>query len=544
MKKGKVCGILCIIIFLSLLLSVTPAAPVLADRGITLSPEKGNIGDLITLTGTDFNKSTDDNDKYAAVFFSSDEADTLDDIDDEVIHYAVLNDAVWLDEDGDFEITFRVPDELDDGSKDEDVSSGTYYVYVCHYIGTSLATRIRAVSTFTVSLGEISVYPSRGPVDTLVEIVGSDFSSNKNIRVEYDGFSVPIYSGNKQTNSRGDFISVIRIPESSSGSHAIVVNVSGEEADDVFGIEPGISINPTSGETGTTVTVTGAGFSRTEKVVIWFYNIAVATTATNVVGSYFVSFPVPELEGGFYNVDAVEGANVAKTSFSITTPPPPPPPQPQLLTSISMSATIGHIGQGVVMGGAGFEPSATVTIKYDDELLDAVSTDSNGVFAAAFTVPASRYGNHIITASDGTNTKEVNFAVESTPPPVSSLLLPQTGMELTSPIRFEWQTVTDASPPTTYTIQIATNPDFATSSIVIEKIGLTQTAYSSEKPYYWRARAIDGATNEGNWANPGTFFIVGGGIPVWTIVVIAIVAAILIFALGYYVNMKIGKSKG
>ena len=87
MKNVKAFRILSAVIFLPLFLVAALAAPVQAARGITLSPAEGKIGDLITITGTEFNKSTVYIDKYAAIYFSSDEASTIDDIADKVSHY-------------------------------------------------------------------------------------------------------------------------------------------------------------------------------------------------------------------------------------------------------------------------------------------------------------------------------------------------------------------------------------------------------------------------------------------------------------------------
>ena len=46
------------------------------------------------------------------------------------------------------------------------------------------------------------------------------------------------------------------------------------------------------------------------------------------------------------------------------------------------------------MTGSGFKADTTVIMKYDGLLLNDVTTDSNGVFAAAFNVPPSEHGNH------------------------------------------------------------------------------------------------------------------------------------------------------
>ena len=318
MKNIKLLRILFVCIFLSLLLVALPASPAQAVREITLSPIEGTVGTRITIEGTEFNKSTADTDKYAAIFFSSDEASTIDDIDTEVTHYKLLKEGVWLDEDGDFETTFRVPDTLDDGSKEEDVTSGTYYVYVCHYLGTTIQTRIRAVATFTVTMGKISLSPLRGTVGTLLEITGTDFAGNKSLTVKYDGFTVPIDSGNNKTNSRGDFNSVILVPDSVAGSHTVTAIVSGDEAEATFTVEPDISINPSSGETGTSVIISGTGFGKIKAVTIWFSNTAVATTTTSIVGSFYTNFNVPDIQAGRYNVEAEQGANIAKARLTVT----------------------------------------------------------------------------------------------------------------------------------------------------------------------------------------------------------------------------------
>ena len=560
MKNVKVFRILSTVIFLPLFLLATLATPVQATRGITLSPAEGKIGDLITITGTEFNKSTYNVDKYAAVYFSSDEASTTDDIDEEVSHYKRVKEAVWLDEQGDFETTFRVPDILDDGGKAEIVTTGTYYVYVCHYIGITIQRRIRAVATFTVTESEISLNPYEGLVDTLVEISGKDFIANEDIEIEYDSHETDILDGDDETDRNGEFVSFIRIPESAAGTHDITVIAGSSQVEAEFTVEPDIVLDKQSGEADTQVTVSGTGFGKLKEVIIGFYNAEVATTTTNKLGSFYVTFTVPELHAGPYNMDAKEGANIANAIFTITAPPlltPPPSeptPPPESLASISISTTTGNIGQGIIIGGAGFKADSIVTINYDNELLTSVSTDDNGNFEASFTVPTSKYGNHSITASDGINTSEINFSVESIPPPVPTLLLPEIEAKVKSPIRFDWQAVTDISPPITYTIQIATSPDFSVASTVLEKTGLTKTGYSvteeeslklgiSEKPYYWRVRAIDGAVNEGNWADTEIFYVVSTGMPFWSIITIAIIGAIILFTLGYFINSRTGKSK-
>jgi hypothetical protein len=558
MKSVRLLQIFSVIMFLSLMMLVMPVVPVKAAGEISLSPQAGATGTTITIKGTGFNKSTFSLDKYAAIYFSSDEASTLDDIGEEVTHYKLVNESVWLDEEGQLETTFEVPDILADSSKDEIVDSGTYYVYVCHYIGTTIQSRIIAVAEFTVTMGEIALSPLQGAVDTMVEIIGDDFPSNEEIMVRYDGSDIPITTGDRQTSSTGSFSSFIRIPDSISGSHTVVAIVSGVEGNATFSIEPEIFINPIEGKAGATVLVSGTGFGQLKTVKVWFDNAKVATITTNTWGSFHVDFTVPDRQAGIYNINAEEGANVAKTKYTITAPPPlptpEPPPTPEPSASISISATIGTIGQEIIIDGSSFESDSIVVLKYDDEPITSVTTDNDGFFTAAFTVPSSKHGNHSVTASDGTNILKVNFAVESTPPPVPLLLLPQMGDKVTSPIHFNWQAVIDNSPPVTYTLQIATSPEFSSNSMALERMELTTTEYSVtgeeslrlgiiETPYYWRVRAIDGALNEGNWSNAGTFYVVSSGIPTWAIITMPIIIAILLIAMGLYIGIKISSSR-
>ena len=202
MKYAKVLRIFSIAIILSLLVA---AAPVMAqDRFIVLSPEEGKIGDKIEIGGEGFNESTDLTERYANIYFSSDEANTLHDIDDEVTHYEILKEGQYLDYDGAFEDDFNVPAELSDGDDEEDVEIGTYYVYVCHY-GYN---RIRAVVEFTVVGGEIEIDPESGPVGTEVEIDGVEFGAEKDITVEYE--LARFYRGHRGPEMN-EFIQVIRV---------------------------------------------------------------------------------------------------------------------------------------------------------------------------------------------------------------------------------------------------------------------------------------------------------------------------------------------
>lgn len=445
--RGKIVTRFIGIITVALILLTLAAVPVLAqtERSVTLEPESGRIGDKIRITGTGFNKSTETVNKYAAIFFSSQEATTLDDIDSDVTTYERVNEGVWLNEDGDFKVTFTVPDELNDGKVDVDVTGGTYYVYVCHYQSITpaiIAPRIRAVTSFTVTKGEIVLLPKKGTVGTPIEVTGADFTKRADLTFKYDTYVVPVESGNKKTSNLGSFISTIQVPESTAGPHTVTAMTGGTQVSATFSVKPEIIISPTSGEGGTRVAIAGTGFGSRTAVEIWFHNTQMAIATTNAAGSFTLSFKVPSLNAGRYDVAAEGENNVAKVEFTIAVPPtvtPTPSPAPAPPASqaiISISVKEGYVGQGLASSGAGFKAGGLIVIEYDGQTVATTKADSNGLFAASFVIPVSKHGQHTIKAGDGTNAVEVKFTVEATPPPMPTLLSPQPGDKLQAPITF------------------------------------------------------------------------------------------------------------
>lgn len=558
MKYTKIFRLFGLAVILSLLAMAMPAAPAQALGTLTLVPEEGTIGSKVIVVGEGFSESTDTTDKFAAIFFSNQEATAVDDIDDDVTIYETLKDGVWLNEDGEFEEEFTVPDILNDGDANHTVTSGSYYVYVCYYVGTTLATRIRAVAEFTVIGGEITLSEDNGPVGTEVEITGAEFIAEETITIEYDGEEIDIAGGDDETDDDGEFVSSILIPESTAGDHTITLAVSGNEVEADFTVEPEIVLSPTSGEAETAVSVSGTGFGRRADVVVYFDDEPLATETTDTDGSFDAEFTVPDLEAGIYDVETEDDdENLDTAKFTITvpsssptpTPSPTPSPSPSATTA-SINQTSGHVGTDIMIGGAGFESDGTIVIKYDDQDLITARADSNGYFVAAFKIPVSQYGDHTITASDGTSAEEFTFTMESEAPSVPAPLLPERGVQVESPISFDWKEITDDSSPVTYTLQVADNPNFPVEAILLEKEGLTASGYTAtdaeeeelagkEAACYWRVKAVDAAANEGGWTGPGEFYVGEPfSLPNWLLYTLLGLGGLLLFVIGYYLGRR------
>ena len=542
MKYTKFLRIFSSALILSLLMVAVPATPALAlDYDIEIDPDEGEIGDRIDIIGEDWPESTDEDEEWAEVYFSAEEADTGDNIDIEVENYETVK-TVSIDDDGEFDTYFTVPDELTDGEDDEDVESGTYYIYASRY-GSSY---IRAAVEFTVTGGgETSLDPDEGPVGTEVEISGTDFGDEENITVEYDGDEIDIEGGDDETDSDGEFDTLIIIPESTAGDHTITVigEDSEAEVEDTFTVEPEVTIDPAEGGVGAPATVSGTGFDSKSDITIYLDGDDVATDETDSDGSFEVTFDVPAVASGTYDVEAYdEDDNSAGIEFSITA------------AVVNLSPATGHVDTEVTVSGAGYTAGTPLTIKYGDTEVATATAQTDGSFSATFKVPSSKYGEHNVTISDGTTTKQFIFTMESEAPSTPQPLLPQMGVKADQPAHFDWEDVTDDSLPVTYSLQIASSDDFAANSIVLEKTELAESEYtltekeqlepvSKEEPYFWRIKAVDGASNESEWTGAGEFSVGAaafgfGGMPNWAMYLLIGVGACIIGILGFWLGRR------
>jgi phosphodiesterase/alkaline phosphatase D-like protein len=143
----------------------------------------------------------------------------------------------------------------------------------------------------------------------------------------------------------------------------------------------------------------------------------------------------------------------------------------------------------------------------------------------------------VVTISDGTNTREFDFTMESEPPPTPAPV-PVTDVTAESTLQLQWEDVDDASLPVSYSLQIASDENFA--SITLEKKGLTESEYTltegerlkptrKETPYYWRVKATDSAANESEWSTTGSFNVTSGSaLPTWGIILLIVFGVLVI----------------
>ena len=480
---------------------------------ITLSPSSGGVGDTVTVDGTGFAASSS-----VTIYFDSTSVKT------------VTTDANGIFDDA----TFTVPESL----------VGTHTV-------KGKDTEDSPTVNFTTTQ-KVTVTPTSGAVGDTVTITGSGFAASSNVTIYFDTASV----GTATTNATGGFTNnTFIIPSTSRGSHTIKAqDASSNYATATFTVAQKITITPTSGAPGMTITVSGSGFAASKPVTIKYNAVTVttnpATIETDATGSFNISFTVPASVAGTYAVEVSDGTYTASTNFTITIN--------ITLSQVTSEASPGHVGMEITMSGTGFKPNSQIKITYTSApiALATITSNSAGAFSATFKIPKSEHGAHTLTASDGTNTLQATFTMEQTAPATPTLLLPLGGEEAKSRAVFEWENVTkdvndadELSAPVTYDLQIASDAGF--TSIVLEKTALATSGYAllkgeklesteKEAPYYWRVRAVDAASNAGDWTSSRTFYVGGSD---WGLYCLIGAGVILIFFLGFWAGRKT-KSSG
>ena len=510
-----------------------------ASENISLSLEEGEIGDKIDIKGDRFEAR-----RTFRIYFSSDKADNGDHIDTEVTAYKSTG-IKWTDDDGEFTITFTVPEQLVDGEDEEDVHGGDYYIYITYH----RSTNILAVANFTVIGGEIEINPEVGQVGTAVEISGIRFGSSQKISVEYDGDSVDIAKGDTGTDDDGEFTCTVIIPESTFGDHTLtVIDESGNEPEADFRVKPQITIDPTSGTAGDVIQITGTGFRDRAYITITFEDYRISTIPLSIYtkgnGSFRGSFAIPSHAGGGTSKIRAsdEDPNSAESELVILAG--------ISLTPVTSQSSPGHVGMELTLDGTGFAAEAQTTITYDNSAVDTFTTDNMGRFSETFVIPPGIAGDHTITVTSDTTTMTYTITVESEAPPIPVPLLPEMATTAEAETYFDWEDVNDPS-GITYTLQVGNDTNFR--AIVMEKTGLTQSEYTltkeekleSSEPdtsYYWRVKATDGASNEGKWTIPILFYVAlpQQEVPLNWILYIGIGLGVLVFGvLGFWVFKRI-----
>jgi hypothetical protein len=258
---GRPVAVLLCIFFVSASLLFSRAAPVLAAASITLDPVSGSPGTAIIVTGSGFPAST-----YGYVYFDANGNGLRD--SGEPYQFPSTTSA------GDLPagVTLTVPA----------VAPGDYDVIANIPTASPL---VDASATFAVtgSAVSLSLTPISGTVGTAVTVSGNGFAPSSAGFVWFDVNDDGVRGADEPqapvtSNAAGEIPSGITLtaPSLAPGTCAIRADIptgGSVEASATFTIVGGpasLSLNPSTGTLGTTMTIIGSGFAPNAIGQVWF----------------------------------------------------------------------------------------------------------------------------------------------------------------------------------------------------------------------------------------------------------------------------------
>jgi hypothetical protein len=256
-----------------------------------------------------------------------------------------------------------------------------------------------ATATFTVP-ASIALSPTSGAVGSTVTVSGSGFVPSHSITITYDGSTVATTT----SSSSGSIPSGIgfSVPASVSGSNTVQASDGTNSPTAIFTVTSAISLSPTSGNVGSTVTITATGMLGSHSVTATFGGTAVtlSTSTTSATGGLSATFTVPAATSGGQTVQLSDGTNSPTATYTVT-------------SAISLSPTSGNVGSTVTVTATGMlgTHSVSATFAGTAVTLSTSTTSATGGLSATFTVPASVAGAQTVTFTDNTNSPTASFTV-------------------------------------------------------------------------------------------------------------------------------------
>ena len=276
------------------------------------------------------------------------------------------------------------------------------------------------------ALGTPTLSASTGTPGTKITVSGTagNVTSGATVEIYWD---TVIGSGAWLLNSTtgksdGSYTVQITVPESAWANHYVWVKdtstgLTARSA--AFAVTNKISVAPTSGIVGDTITVTGKGFDDEVTVHLNFYNTtgttihntnltATSPPETNLYGSFTFTFTIPSVDYGSYTVNASDGTNpVVSTALKVG-------------ASISLSPDEGPEGTLITVTGRGFVKSIAINetdVTWDNwtkvQIIgNKITTTSTGTFSGQIVAPSWGIGTSTINVTDGTNWATETFDVD------------------------------------------------------------------------------------------------------------------------------------
>jgi prefoldin subunit 5 len=345
-------------------------APVVAftvGASITLSTKSGPTGTVVDVTGRGFVHAVQN------IIITMNQSTTFT--------LAVNTTTIKTTSSGTFSGTFIVP------------SIGNGAATVAATEGTNVAT-----ATFTVKgITAITASPTSAAPSSPITITGSNFTAiaGKAVTISFSTFTYTF-----ATNSSGGFSATLTTPGLPPGSYEIkAIDANGLNAT-IASYQLAItllSVTPSTGPTGSVVSVTGYGFTagNTFNVTMGTY---LMTTGTVGASTATTNFAIPTMPAGTYTVTLTEDVTglTASTTFTVNA-----------TSTLAVNPTTAPANvPGVTLTLTNFGASTAVSFSIQNSTYSTAlsvspsTTNSSGIVVGTFTVPAFTLGVYTIVANE------------------------------------------------------------------------------------------------------------------------------------------------
>jgi hypothetical protein len=199
---------------------------------------------------------------------------------------------------------------------------------------------------FSIAAG-ITVSPESGTVGSSFTVRGSGFQeSERDIVILFDG---DVAKSAFDAGNDGTFEVTVKVPQAAMGTH--VIDAEGDEtrASEIenmeFEVEPSLVMEPTSGNVGTQIEVTGTGLPASSSVTVAYDGVTKGTGTTNSNGTLAgITFAATHTQS-VHTTDHTVAATFGSTTLNLTFEIESTPPQRPLPSTPANGTRIGLLGR-------------------------------------------------------------------------------------------------------------------------------------------------------------------------------------------------------
>ena len=355
---------------------------------IIVNPVSGEPNTMVTISGTNFQAADTIGIAGAAgVWFGN-----------PVVGTRLNTTAITIDAAGGWSLSVRVPAAAVVGS-----------------IAVVAYSTLGTVGSYGFIVGgrALTITPASGPIGSTVVVTGSNMTAGVGVTIPIGALTFAGVAWNTAAitiDTLGNLSpTTLTVPAGTTGPKTVVATDSGTRvATGAFTItQPKISISPTTGYMGDTITVTGSGWvpGLLGLATIRFAGATMVLATPDASGAFMGVLTVPATAAATNAVAALDTpGNVAPSVTFVLAP-----------ASVTLSPTSGPVTSQVTVTGKGFLPQsglAGLTIGLVPVLpITPVVTSTLGAFSATFTVPGLAAGAHTVAVTVGLTAVNVFFTI-------------------------------------------------------------------------------------------------------------------------------------